>query len=240
MHQKSFPKNLFRSNLFHSLNSKILKLIFGMLLSGCSATHVDPILEKKHSTDTGPLSTTSPDFASVKKDVFKRCTICHEQYKTFRGITRELEAIGNAVALNRMPKSGGPLSPEQKDILNRWIQNGAPEFANQPAQTIEFPPLEPNWNSIYDGIIAPKCLACHNPRGQAKFLDLSSRDSIFSQRDRKFGGVKFINLENIESSYLVQILIDEEEPMPPIWSNIKVLNDEELRIFKQWLSLSLP
>lgn len=221
---------------------KILKLIFVLLLSGCRASHLDPkaLSAKQPSVNPNPLDVASVDFSYIKKNIFNRCTTCHDQYKTYRGVVREITAINSTISLNRMPKSGGPLSPDQKDLLNRWIQNGAPEFSNQTAQPIQIPPLVAEWKSIYDGVIAPKCLVCHNPRGQAKFLDFSSRESIYSQRNRKFGGLKLIDFENIDESYIVQILSDVEEPMPPIWSNIPLLSEDEKRIFSQWLALDLP
>ena len=242
MTKKSNSKTFISSNRNILLNSLILKLIFAMLLSGCQGSDSDPIVLLAKQTITNPvrLGAESLEFASIKKNVFSRCTSCHEQYKTYTGVVRELAAITKTISLNRMPKSGGPLSAEQKEFLNRWIQSGAPEFADQVAQPIQIPLLEPTWKSIYGGVIAPKCLVCHNSLGQAKFLDFSNRDSVYNQRDRTFGGTKLINLENIDDSYLIQILSDQDEPMPPKWSNIPALSENEINIFKRWLALGLP
>ena len=213
-----------------------------VLLSGCRGSDTEPLvlLPKKPNASPIPLGSESLDFSSLKKNVFNRCIGCHDQYKNHDGVRRELAAIKDSIRLNRMPKSGSRLDAEQKDLLNRWIQEGAPEFSDMTTQPIYFPPLEPTWKSIYDGLIAPKCLVCHNPNGQAKFLDFSNRDAVYSQKNRTFGGVKLIDFENPDDSYIIQILTDKDEPMPPIWSNISLLSDDERKVFSQWLALGLP
>ncbi|NJL23880.1 MAG: hypothetical protein HC902_00960 [Calothrix sp. SM1_5_4] len=139
-----------------------------------------------------------------------------------------------------MPKTGGPLSNSLKELLKAWVDAGAPEFAGQ-APISEPIEILPEWNSIYDHIISSRCLVCHNPNGQAKFLDLSTRQAIFSSRDRIFGdGKKLIDFTNPDQSYLIEVTQDEVEPMPPVWSSIRRLNDEEIRVLKQWIRLGLP
>lgn len=184
----------------------------------------------------------SSDFSSVKEVVFSaRCISCHKQYDNYQGVIRELTAIQAAVNSNRMPKSGGPLTDSQKAILSAWIEKGAPDQAGIPSDPNLPTTLEPTWKSLSENVIFPKCLVCHNPQGQAKFLDLSNRQNIFDNRNRVFGdGSKFIDLDATEKSYLLQILNDEEEPMPPTWSNIPRLTQTELETINQWLILGLP
>jgi hypothetical protein len=182
------------------------------------------------------------DFSTVKQTIFAaRCISCHQQYSNYQGVVRELNAIQSAVASNRMPKSGGPLTDNQKAILAAWISQGAPDQIDGTMEPNLPESLAPTWNSLSENVIVPKCLVCHNPQGQAKFLDLSNRQAIFNARNRIYGGeFKFLDFENPDNSYLMQVLNDQEEPMPPVWSNIPRLTIDELKTIKQWISLGLP
>lgn len=215
-------------------------LLSCVLLSSCGNYFNQKMTEP--AIDQSTQDKLSSDFASVKEAVFSaRCVSCHQQYSTYQGVIRELPAIQAAVASNRMPKSGGPLTENQKSILSAWIAKGAPDEAGEPSQPNVPMALEPTWESLSKNVIFPKCLVCHNPQGQAKFLDLSNRQIIFDNRNRTFGdGSKLIDLDMPEKSYLLQILKDEEEPMPPVWSNIPRLTQDELKTLNQWLSRGLP
>lgn len=182
------------------------------------------------------------DFNTVQKAVFAtQCISCHQQYNNYQGVIREITAIQSAVASNRMPKTGGPLSESQKTILAAWIEQGTPEQIGIPMEPSLPEVLAPTWKSLSENVIFPKCLACHNSNGQAKFLILSNRQSIFNNRNKTYGGgSKFIDFEFPEKSYLLEVLKDEEEPMPPAESNIPRLTKDELIILQQWISLGLP
>ena len=82
-------------------------------------------------------------------------------------------------------------------------------------------------------VFVPKCQVCHNENGQASFLDLSSRE-VFLANDFLF------DTENPGGSYLVEVIEDPEEPMPPTWSNIPVLTDEEKQKVREWIGAGLP
>ena len=218
----------------------IITLLSSLFLSSCG-NYLDqktnePILNQSAQEKL------SSDFSSVKAIVFSvRCVSCHQQYNNYQGVIRELSAIQAAVTSNRMPKTGGPLTDSQKAILSAWITKGAPDQEGNPSEPNLPVALEPTWKSLSENLIFPKCLVCHNPQGQAKFLDLSNRQIIFDNRNRVFGdGSKLIDLEASEKSYLMQILNDDEEPMPPVWSNISRLTQDELKTLNQWLSLGLP
>ena len=141
----------------------------------------------------------------------------------------------------RMPKGDAPLSADLRGALAGWVAAGAPK-----SRDVSSPPpppteLRPNWISISEKIVFPKCVACHNSQGQAKFLDLSDRQLIFNSRDRVFSsGSKLIDFDSAESSYLIQILKDEIEPMPPVSSRIDRLTDAEIDVIREWIRLGLP
>ena len=67
------------------------------------------------------------------------------------------------------------------------------------------------------------------------FLDLSTRQNFFDQRHNLLN-----NFEDVENSYLIEIITDPEEPMPPTWSNIERLNEEEVKTLIEWIKKGLP
>lgn len=220
---------------------KILILFWAIaLLSSCG-----DYLENKKTTPDFKLSTdqySNLNFTTIKESVLvPRCISCHQQYDSYQGVIRELSAIQSAVNSNRMPKSNGPLSIEQKAILESWIEQGAPNELGTSFDPNSPEVVEPNWKSISENIIFPKCLVCHNTNGQAKFLILSSRQEIFDNRKKLYsGGSKFIDLDFPEKSYLIEVLRDEEQPMPPTETNIPRLNPNEIKTIEEWIRLGLP
>lgn len=220
---------------------KLMNLFIAIvILSSCGN-----YLNKKTIEPAVDISTQENDlldFKTIKESVLApRCISCHQQYDNYQGVIRELTAIQSAVASNRMPKSGGPLSDLQKALLSAWVNQGAPEQMVVPTEPSLPEALAPTWKSLSENVFFPKCLACHNSNGQAKFLVLSSRQSIFNNRNKIYGGgSKFIDLDFPEKSYFLEVLNDEDEPMPPIDSNISRLTIDELKTLQQWISLGLP
>lgn len=142
-----------------------------------------------------------------------------------------------------MPKNAVPLSDNLKTLLQAWVAAGAPETAGGPPSQMTAPPLAPNWDSVSKNIIFPRCIVCHNPSGQAKFLDLSNRLTFFQARNRVFpaaAGVKLIDIDNPASSYFLTVIEDPVEPMPPIASNIPRLNPDQIATLTNWFALGLP
>ncbi|CAN5622940.1 hypothetical protein BH10BDE1_BH10BDE1_09460 [soil metagenome] len=216
-------------------------LLSALFLSACNYTNDKASAE---SSNRFSSQKSGPDFASVQKQIFvTSCNECHAQYANYQSVAREIAQIRTSVLSNRMPRRGPPLSDDLKSLLVQWIDNGAPEtLAVQPLPPMNADaPLEPNWASLSTGLIFPKCLVCHNPKGEAKFLDLSNRQRIFENRDRVFsGGAKLIDFSNVEESYLMQILRDNDEPMPPPKSGIDRPTAVELNIVAEWLRRGLP
>lgn len=220
-----------------------LKLV-NLFIATATLSSCGNYLNKKTIDPTVALSTQENnqlDFKIVKETVFAaRCISCHSQYNSYQSVIRELTAIQSAVASNRMPKSGGPLPDSQKALLAAWINQGAPEHMGVSPEPSLPEALVPTWKSLSENVIFPKCLACHNPNGQAKFLILSNRQSIFNNRNKLYSGAKFIDFDFPEKSYILDVLRDEDEPMPPTESNIPRLTTDELKILQQWISLGLP
>lgn len=215
-----------------------LLAIFFCLMSACG--YVSGRSDSRESD--GPVALGEVlDFESVQSTIFApRCVSCHSQYADYASVRREIDAIRSAVSSGRMPKAGGPLSAAQRELLESWIAGGARERADVPNAPTETPPSEPVWGSVSQRIFVPKCQVCHNPQGQAKFLDLSSRQAIEAARDRDFGGSKLLDVANPDQSYLLAVVEDPDEPMPPSWSNIPRLDRNEVGVLKEWIRRGLP
>lgn len=218
---------------------RIILVYFLITLSACNYSEV----KSGPASENIDLAKATLDFATVKNAIFQPyCVQCHAQYSSYSGVAREINNILGAVASDRMPKVGGPLGPNRKSLLQAWSNAGLPENADG-SKSSNPDVLVPQWKSVSEIILSPKCIVCHNPNGRAKFLDLSTRQSIFESRNRVYGegeGKKLLDLDKPEESYLIEVIADPNEPMPPKWSNISRLLKEELEVLIQWIGKGLP
>lgn len=191
------------------------------------------------------VSEIQASFATVSSQIFvPHCIRCHQQYENYESVKIESNQILAAVLSNRMPKNASPLSDDLKALLAGWIQAGAP-FSNQDdAPPIKVPSDEllPTWESLSQKVIIPKCVVCHNPNGQASFLDLSTKQAFFENRDRDFFGQKLLDFDQPQDSFLISIITDEFEPMPPLppISNIGRLSEKEVDTLIEWIKKGIP
>jgi len=183
----------------------------------------------------GSVSPEELNFDNLNTKIFTaHCTQCHVGYNDYQAVFEDKDKILSAVLKGTMPKNAPALNDELKLLLASWVRAGAPEGSsvNAPPVVTE---LGPTWESLSRRVFFPKCVQCHNPQGQAKFLDLSTRQSFFENRVGLLG-----NFENAETSYLVEVLQDTIEPMPPTFSGLERLTDEEIQIVIEWIKQGLP
>ncbi len=204
-------------------------LLFSLFLFSCGNSH-----EFKESpsplnfNDGSNLEAVT--FEQVRSEVFeKSCTQCHSLYNQFDSIKSELTSITASIQSLRMPKNNS-LSSSQRNTFELWIAAGAPG----PDVVTEPPELEATYASVNQFIFAKKCTACHSPLGQVPFLDLSTRFAIFKQRELLF------DFEKPDRSYILEVIQDPIEPMPPKDSRFGSLTDKEIKILQKWIGLGLP
>lgn len=213
---------------------KILVLLF--VLTSCHLFPKKSDLEFE-AIPSGSRSNLSSQlsFKQLRKEVFEpHCIRCHFNYKKYNVVYRDRKKILDSISSNRMPKNAAPLDSELKELVEAWVENGAQNNGELPTSPSE-PILKANWKSISENIIFPKCLQCHNPDGQASFLSLSKYEDFVDNADYLLN-----NFENVEQSYLVEVLTDPEEPMPPAWSNIERLTQKEIDVIKKWIENKIP
>ncbi len=91
--------------------------------------------------------------------------------------------------------------------------------------------VEPNFLSIRDNIIVPKCIKCHNTQGKASDVPFESYEDLIS-------GVMYttvISGQPDESSFYTSLLADASKRMPPKSSSIQPLSDEQILSVRIWI-----
>lgn len=213
------------------MKSLRLQLLLTLLL--CNVSCGNPFQTKGLPEDT-VFEAGAVTFGQVQKAVLTpQCIRCHSDYLDGRNVIAALPRIINRIESGSMPPGGPRLSSNQIELVKDWALS----------QTNNARPLAPNWNSIRAQLIGPKCVVCHNPNGQALFLDLSTREAVEEARDRIYGdGQKLIDLDNPLNSYILSIVQDPVEPMPPAppFSDIDRLNENEIEILTEWIKRGLP
>lgn len=182
------------------------------------------------------------DFATVQAKVFKpHCMNCHGDFGDYTVVKTKIDIIVDKVRTNQMPM-GSTLAADLKAILFDWAAQGAPQTGtgptpNPPPTPPQPPrpiPLEPTFASLNHHVFAKKCIACHNPSGQASFLDLSSYEAISRNRNRLF------DFRRPERSDLIEQLNDDERPMPPRSSSFSPVSRNEISTLIQWIRAGIP
>jgi len=184
-------------------------------------------------------------FSQVREQVLEaRCTKCHSTYNEYNVVKADLEKIVASVRRRSMPKDG-PMEEDKIGLLLSWAAAGAPLGSDvgpgdQPDPDLNI--LAPNYASINRNLLAKKCTICHNPQGEVPFIDFSSRVALWGNRDLPAWDttLKLFDFEKPEASYILAIVRDEFEPMPPTDSGLDPVTDKEMEVLKEWIELGLP
>lgn len=95
---------------------------------------------------------------------------------------------------------------------------------------------EPNFQSIFETVIQPKCLSCHEPGGRAEDVPLATYEDLFT------GGFEVLVVPGEpESSLFYQVMLPgARRPMPPPRSAIPPVELERLEAIRQWIEMGAP
>ncbi len=226
----------------------LIALLSVFLFTACGAYYqkkFDEVTLPPNSDQNGKPS-TGIAFDVVKKNILEpSCIKCHQNYSFYDSVKQDIDKIVQNVETDRMPKNSSPLSAAQKKLLSDWVADGAQDkVANvDPAKPTEPKPedmLAPNWASLSRKVFFARCTTCHSPNGEAKFLDLSSRQAVFESYNRMYEGKPLLNFEKPSESYLLDVIQDPDEPMPPKKSKLEPLTQAEIDVLTEWIRLGLP
>ncbi len=229
-------------------NETLIAISLFILLTSCGSyfqkkEQLSPAVDNNQQ---GAAPSEDIVFETVKKNILEpNCIKCHQNYSFYESVRQNLDSIIQNVETNRMPKNSQPLSDEQKKLLIDWVAGGAKNIISndnqqKPNEPVLDDKLMPTWPSLSKKIFFARCTTCHSPNGEAKFLDLSSRQKIFESYNRKFEGKALLNFESPAESYLLTVIQDPLEPMPPKSSKFSQLNKTEIEILTEWIRLGLP
>jgi hypothetical protein len=209
-------------------------LLYISLLSLVACGNSFELKEEQEDFTSGDFPLTNLNFETINREIMqKSCVKCHKAYGNYDAVFQDRQKIRNSILQNRMPKNAPALSDELKTMIATWVGIGAPRGGtngNEPPKE-----LEPTWESLSIKLFFPKCVQCHNPGGQASFLDISTRQKFWEQRVELLN-----NFEDVENSYLFEVINDPDEPMPPAFSGIGILSENEKAIIKEWIEKGLP
>ena len=212
-----------------------LLTLFILLLNLVSCGNSTKFKEDPFTGFQGQFPVEALSFEEIRKNIMQpHCIQCHGNYSNYTTVFKDKDKILSAVLSGRMPKNAPSLGDELKGLLQSWIQAGAPEGARG-GDGDEEPKLVATWDSLNRVVFSGKCVLCHNPNGQASFLDLSTRQKFFEKREELLN-----NFENAQESYLIEVITDPDEPMPPVWSGMERLSEEEVEKIIEWIEKGLP
>lgn len=213
-------------------------LIYGMLWPLASCGNYTELKGEGSRSPQGAFSTSELTFDNIHQRIIQEhCIQCHAGYSDYATVAGRKKQILAVVLQGSMPKNGPPLDGELQALLRSWVDAGAPETAEGGAEEGEVatPQVAATWDSLFQRVIAPKCMGCHNPDGQAHFLDLSTKQDLLAQSNSLLNG-----LADAENSYFVERLRDPDDPMPPAHSGIERVSEEDIATIIEWIERGLP
>lgn len=217
----------------------ILSLAFIFLASMTSCKNYEE-LKAEPAGVTGVPTIEGLTFARIRDEVLvPKCVSCHKNYHLnyddYDTVKGRIDLIVQRVSDGSMPEDG-VLEDDLKNLLFAWANDGAPLGDDSDTGGVEpiTDELEPTWESVNKNIFRQKCVSCHNPGGIYPSLPFVTRFDVFSKRDL------LLDFEDPEKSYLIEVITDPFEPMPPVWSSLPAVTDEEVEVLKEWIRLGLP
>ena len=204
---------------------------------------------------------TQIGFEQIKKQVLEpnNCISCHAQYNDYASVRKSIGGILALSTSGAMPfpvKKGATTTPVPKeglDLLNKWLDQGTPEFAFAEPQALPDVELEPNWISLRNNVFGPKCILCHNDYGNRggglSFNTYTKLQAAFKKTPALFN----TDPEVEEFGDLHTTLIGDPEdpfafptPMPyntdfdDVQKNVERITPDELKVIEEWIKSDLP
>lgn len=196
------------------------------------------------------ISTEDIDFAFIKTNILQtKCLTCHSSAIQSGGISLESfqeltdqelivpfrsssSLLYQSVAKNLMPKNPvPPLSNQEKDILARWIDFGAPEVKGILPKPDSSKKAEPKFSWIKNNVLDLRCLRCHDSRGGTKVrgaTDFSTHKNLLASEGFE---LKPVEPGDPENSSLYTAVESGEMPRP----KGNKLPEEQIKAIYDWI-----
>lgn len=195
------------------------------------------------------------DFNTVNIKVFQaKCTTCHDDtmsvdLQSYSKIQNHLAEVKWMVMNDKMPPKK-PLDKDLKDLVLKWIDQGAPETVSlpshceieEPAIPVPLKPLVPTYNSIREHFLEKKCIACHFGEKTSfakKGDDDEDKKPDFSSYKVMVAQTWLFDFKKPHKSEIVDVIVDGEMP-PASADSSKKLTQAELNTLIEWIRLGLP
>lgn len=137
------------------------------------------------------------DFELVMKEVIQpRCLECHSAgasasflpLENYAQVKQSAAAIKAAIADDSMPKNRAPLTLKEKQIINSWVDAGAPEtVVSMPTPQPTAPSVPPeespslparDWLTVKTLVLDPACLRCHSAPANRAGINVETYQNV--------------------------------------------------------------
>ena len=216
-----------------------------LALGGCTFFHDKTLSGDSLLNGSGVVDGAKISFQTVRQQVFApNCISCHGNsggvnLENYSSVIRNLARIEKAALIDKTMPRDRQLGGGESNLLNAWIQAGAPENPGgeaPPAPPTPDPndPLIPTYGSIKRNIFEPRCLSCHREGGSGQDIPLWSLKGLLdSPRDLVLPG------NPDESGLLISVIRPDYRRMPPLYSG-SALTPQEVAVIRLWISLGAP
>ena len=193
-----------------------------------------------------------------QKIITPQCIGCHTHFEDYSVVKKQLGSIFSFVMQDKMPFPRRkntpivPLSNDLKDLLTQWVNNGAPFTKENPKGPETSDEIKPNWISIRNNILGPKCILCHNSYGPRAPTKMGTYQEL---QDWFVNSPKLFDFDNPNNSHFIGSMLgrvnpDNDEfffdPMPfnstadDVPTDIDPVSSQDILIIEKWIELKLP
>jgi len=167
-----------------------------------------------------------------------KCIGCHGtsgnvNLESLTEVRKHIIAIKNSVLISRnMPKAPfSALSNSELELVSAWVKANGPDQPLNGELAPTIPLLEPNFQSIYQKVIVPRCIVCHREGGEAPRVPLNT------VADLTDSPLEIVIPENPdESGLMIVVQPGARKKMPPLKSAIGPLNLVEIEAIRTWIA----
>ena len=222
-------------------------ILFSSLLAACNYNRSKvPCADPRRQTIPEKIDMGALDFETVSSVVLgPKCVSCHKAYTRYDAVKTDLPDIREAVfVFKSMPKKPVTMNDAEKNILQVWMDQGAPEFANQPApEPTPEPEPQPKPEPGPSPTPTPKPAPSPTPPEKIDFAFI--RDNVFDRctgchsHPKPDDGLDMEDLatNRFKANRIFQrVFVTKDMPPPPS----KLNTPQEREWLLKWFDMGMP